>query len=67
MRGDHPRHRDAARWSAPFAVLTNTVSDFLAAEPQHTTRRCLSAATFPAGMSCTWDVKKTLKKHYNFR
>eukprot|EP00285_Hemiselmis_virescens_P011244 CAMPEP_0173379260 /NCGR_PEP_ID=MMETSP1356-20130122/2284_1 /TAXON_ID=77927 ORGANISM="Hemiselmis virescens, Strain PCC157" /NCGR_SAMPLE_ID=MMETSP1356 /ASSEMBLY_ACC=CAM_ASM_000847 /LENGTH=146 /DNA_ID=CAMNT_0014332571 /DNA_START=9 /DNA_END=449 /DNA_ORIENTATION=+ len=23
-------------------------------------------ATFPAGMSCTWDVKKTLSKHYNF-
>ena len=22
--------------------------------------------TFPKGMSCTWDVKKAVKKHYNF-
>jgi uncharacterized cupin superfamily protein len=21
---------------------------------------------FPDGMSCTWDVKKAIKKHYNF-
>tara|TARA_B110000977_G_scaffold186460_1_gene252458 strand:+ start:12640 stop:12915 length:276 start_codon:yes stop_codon:yes gene_type:complete len=23
-------------------------------------------ATFPAGSSCTWEVKTPLKKHYNF-
>ncbi len=23
-------------------------------------------ATFPAGMSCTWDVKAPIEKHYNF-
>ncbi|KAG2447089.1 hypothetical protein HYH02_007838 [Chlamydomonas schloesseri] len=23
-------------------------------------------ATFPAGMSCTWDVKSPINKHYNF-
>ncbi|PNW88076.1 hypothetical protein CHLRE_01g013150v5 [Chlamydomonas reinhardtii] len=23
-------------------------------------------ATFPAGMSCTWDVKAPINKHYNF-
>ena len=23
-------------------------------------------ATFPAGMSCTWDVLEKLNKHYNF-
>ena len=23
--------------------------------------------TFPAGLSCTWIVKKPVKKHYNFR
>jgi uncharacterized cupin superfamily protein len=22
--------------------------------------------TFPAGMSCVWDVKKSLRKHYQF-
>jgi hypothetical protein len=22
--------------------------------------------TFPKGMSCTWDVKEDVKKHYNF-
>jgi len=22
--------------------------------------------TFPAGMSCTWDVRKALRKHYRF-
>ncbi|MDB9313221.1 cupin domain-containing protein [Spirulina sp. CS-785/01] len=22
--------------------------------------------TFPAGMSCTWDVKQAVKKHYSF-
>lgn len=22
--------------------------------------------TFPAGMSCTWDVKKAINKHYDF-
>jgi uncharacterized cupin superfamily protein len=22
--------------------------------------------TFPAGMSCTWDVRKPLRKHYRF-
>lgn len=22
--------------------------------------------TFPAGLSCTWDVKKALRKHYQF-
>eukprot|EP00798_Chlamydomonas_sp_ICE-L_P019874 gene19874-26573_t len=22
--------------------------------------------TFPAGMDCTWDVKKPINKHYNF-
>ena len=22
--------------------------------------------TFPAGMSCTWDVKAAIKKHYRF-
>ena len=22
--------------------------------------------TFPAGMSCTWDVRKALRKHYQF-
>jgi len=22
--------------------------------------------TFPAGMSCTWDVRKPVKKHYTF-
>lgn len=22
--------------------------------------------TFPSGMSCTWDVKKPLRKHYRF-
>jgi uncharacterized cupin superfamily protein len=22
--------------------------------------------TFPAGMSCTWDVRKPVKKHYRF-
>lgn len=21
---------------------------------------------FPAGMSCTWDIKQAVKKHYNF-
>lgn len=23
-------------------------------------------ATFPAGSSCTWDVKKAIRKHYSF-
>jgi len=23
--------------------------------------------TFPNGLSCTWDIKKPVKKHYNFR
>ena len=23
--------------------------------------------TFPKGLSCTWDIKKAVKKHYNFR
>lgn len=23
-------------------------------------------ATFPAGMNCTWDVKKAVHKHYKF-
>ncbi len=23
--------------------------------------------TFPKGLSCTWDIKKSVKKHYNFR
>lgn len=23
-------------------------------------------ATFPAGMSCTWDIKQALRKHYRF-
>jgi len=23
--------------------------------------------TFPKGLSCTWSVKKAVKKHYNFR
>jgi uncharacterized cupin superfamily protein len=22
---------------------------------------------FPKGVSCTWDIKKPVKKHYNFR
>jgi uncharacterized cupin superfamily protein len=22
--------------------------------------------TFPKGMSCTWEIKKDVKKHYNF-
>jgi uncharacterized cupin superfamily protein len=22
--------------------------------------------TFPAGMSCTWDVKEPIRKHYSF-
>ncbi len=22
--------------------------------------------TFPAGLKCTWDIKKPVKKHYNF-
>jgi hypothetical protein len=23
--------------------------------------------TFPKGLSCTWDIKEGVKKHYNFR
>lgn len=23
--------------------------------------------SFPKGLDCTWDIKKTVKKHYNFR
>jgi len=23
--------------------------------------------TFPKGLSCVWDIKKPVKKHYNFR
>ena len=23
--------------------------------------------TFPNGLSCTWDIKEPVKKHYNFR
>lgn len=23
--------------------------------------------TFPKGLSCTWDIKKAVRKHYNFR
>ncbi|MGH8610629.1 MAG: cupin domain-containing protein [Gammaproteobacteria bacterium] len=23
-------------------------------------------ATFPVGLSCTWDVRKPVKKHYRF-
>jgi len=23
--------------------------------------------TFPNGLSCTWDIKKPVKKHYNFK
>lgn len=23
--------------------------------------------TFPRGLSCTWDIKEPVKKHYNFR
>ncbi len=23
--------------------------------------------TFPKGLSCTWDIKKPVRKHYNFR
>lgn len=23
-------------------------------------------ATFPSGMSCVWDVKEAIEKHYNF-
>ena len=23
--------------------------------------------TFPSGLDCTWDIKKPVRKHYNFR
>ena len=23
--------------------------------------------TFPKGLSCTWNIKKSVKKHYNFK
>jgi uncharacterized cupin superfamily protein len=23
--------------------------------------------TFPKGLSCTWDIKKAVRKHYNFK
>ena len=23
--------------------------------------------TFPKGLSCVWDIKKSVRKHYNFR
>ncbi|MBF0320730.1 MAG: cupin domain-containing protein [Nitrospirae bacterium] len=23
--------------------------------------------TFPKGLSCTWDIKEPIKKHYNFK
>jgi len=23
--------------------------------------------TFPKGLSCTWDIKESVRKHYNFR
>ena len=23
--------------------------------------------TFPEGLSCVWDIKKPVRKHYNFR
>ena len=23
--------------------------------------------TFPKGLSCIWDIKQTVKKHYNFK
>ena len=23
--------------------------------------------TFPKGLSCTWNIKKTVRKHYNFK
>ena len=23
--------------------------------------------TFPKGLACTWDIKKPVRKHYNFR
>ncbi len=23
--------------------------------------------TFPKGLSCVWDIKETVKKHYNFK
>ena len=23
--------------------------------------------TFPKGLSCTWDIKEAVKKHYNFK
>ena len=23
--------------------------------------------TFPKGLSCTWDIKKPVRKHYNFK
>ncbi len=23
--------------------------------------------TFPKGLSCTWDIKEAVRKHYNFR
>lgn len=23
--------------------------------------------TFPKGLSCTWDIKRPVRKHYNFR
>lgn len=33
-------------------------------EPVEITRGDL--VTFPEGMNCTWDIKKDVRKHYNF-
>lgn len=30
------------------------------------TLRAGDLVTFPAGMSCTWDVRRPLRKHYRF-
>lgn len=30
------------------------------------TLRAGDLVVFPAGMSCTWDVKKAVRKHYSF-
>ena len=33
---------------------------------QAVTLKTGDVATFPAGMSCTWDVTEAIQKHYNF-
>lgn len=66
-------------WTHPEAVFPYTYDDnehclFLEGEvvvtsadgAQSVTIRAGDLITFPKGLSCTWDIKQAVKKHYLF-